>query len=115
MIQKLLGLPVVASEQGHEVDNLIIYLHALMVVLFVGWLLYFVFVLVRFRRSRHPKADYQGVRSHASKYLEVAVALVELILLVGVAVPFWARAVDKVPKPEEATTVQVVAQQFAWN
>jgi cytochrome c oxidase subunit 2 len=114
-MEKLLGLPVLASEHGRQVDDLIIYVHWLMIILFVGWLSYFAYVLFRFRKSRNPKADYFGVRSHASNYLEAAVALVEVILLVGVAIPFWARAVDKFPPESESTRIQVVAQQFAWN
>lgn len=86
-----------------------------MIVLFVGWLSYFAYTLFRFHKSRNPKADYFGVRNHASSYIEGAVALVEGILLVGVAVPFWAKAVEKFPKESESTRVQVVAQQFAWN
>jgi len=114
-MQKLLGLPVVASEHGRQVDDLIIYVHWLMIVLFVGWLAYFAYALFRFRRSRNPKADYHGVRNHASNYLEGAVALVELVLLIGIAIPFWARAVDRFPDKKESTEIQVVAQQFAWN
>src|SRR6516225_2933056 len=112
---KLLGLPVLASEHGRQVDDLIIYVHWLMIILFVGWLAYFGYVLFRFHRSRNPKADYFGVRNHASNYLEGAVAIVELVLLVGIAIPFWARAVDKLPEKKQATEIQVVAQQFAWN
>ena len=111
----LLGLPVLASQHGEQVDNLIIYVHWLMGVLFVGWLGFFAFVLFRFHRSRHPKADYVGVKTHASTYLEGAVALVEAILLVGIAIPFWAKAVDKFPDKHEATVVHVVGQQFNWN
>jgi cytochrome c oxidase subunit 2 len=114
-MDKILGLPVLASEHGREVDNLIIYVHWLMILLFVGWLAYFAYTLFRFRRSRNPKADYHGVRSHFSSYLEVGVAVVEGVLLLGLAVPYWARAVDKFPAQEQSTVVQVVAQQFAWN
>ena len=39
-MEKLLGLPVLASEQGKGVDNLIIYVHWLMIALFVGWYMY---------------------------------------------------------------------------
>lgn len=111
----VLGLPELASEHGRSVDNLIIYVHWLMIILFVGWLGYFAYTLIRFRKSRNPKADYYGVRNHASNYIEGAVALVEAILLLAVAVPFWAKAVDKFPKKEDSTLIQVVAQQFAWN
>ncbi len=116
-MEKLLGLPVLASEHGKNVDNLIIYVHWLMIVLFVGWLAYFAYALFRFHRSRNPKADYIGVKSHASSYIEGAVAIVEGILLVGVAVPLWAKAVGEghFPKESDSTVVQVVAQQFNWN
>jgi len=112
---KLLGMPPLASEQGQHVDDLIIYVHWLMIALFVGWLLYFAYVLVRFRRARHPNADYLGVRSHASTYLECAVAVVEGALLILLAVPLWAKAVDKFPDKRQATVVDVVGQQFNWN
>lgn len=111
----MLGLPELASEHGRSVDNLIIYVHWLMIILFVGWLGYFAYALLRFRRARNPQADYFGVRNHASSYLEGGVAFIEAVLLLAVAVPFWAKAVDKFPKQEESTLIQVVAQQFAWN
>src|SRR6185503_20235955 len=112
---KLLGLPVLASDHGRSVDDLIIYVHLLMIVLFVGWLAYFAYALFRFRRSRNPKADYLGVRNHASNYIEVAVAIVEGVLLLGVAVPLWGKAVGGFPAESESTVVQVVGQQFNWN
>jgi cytochrome c oxidase subunit 2 len=116
-MEKLLGLPVLASEHGKNVDSLIIYVHWLMIVLFVGWLAYFAYALFRFHHSRNPKADYVGVKSHASSYIEGAVAIVEGVLLIGVAIPLWAKAVGEghFPKESESTVVQVVAQQFNWN
>jgi cytochrome c oxidase subunit 2 len=117
--KKLLGLPVLASENGRAVDNLIIYIHWLMIALFIGWLGYFLFTLWRFNAKRNPKADHHGVRSHASNYLEIIVAGVEVLLLAAVAIPVWARASDITRLPTEdaanAVTIQVVAQQFNWN
>ena len=46
----VLNLPVLASEHGKSVDDLIVYVHILMVVLFVGWFGYFLYALVRFRQ-----------------------------------------------------------------
>jgi cytochrome c oxidase subunit II len=115
MIEKLLGLPPVASEHGAHVDTLIVYVHWLMIVLFVGWLAFFAYALIRFRRKRNPRADYHGVKSHASSYLEVAVALVEVVLLVGLAIPLWIKAVDRFPSKKQATVIHVVGQQFNWN
>src|SRR5437870_13713508 len=104
----ILGLPVLASEHGKDVDNLIIYVHLLMIVLFVGWLAYFAYALFRFHRSRNPKADYLGVKGHASSYIEVAVAVVEGVLLIGVAVPLWGKAVRDFPPESQSTVVQIV-------
>jgi cytochrome c oxidase subunit II len=114
-MNKLLGLPVLASEHGKDVDNLIIYVHLLMIVLFVGWLAYFAYALFRFHRSRNPKADYVGVKNHASNWIEAAVAVVEGVLLFGLAIPLWAKAADKFPDKSKATVIHVVGQQFAWN
>jgi cytochrome c oxidase subunit 2 len=114
-MDKILGLPVLASEHGKDVDNLIIYVHWLMAILFVGWLGYFAYTLFRFHKSRNPKADYVGVKNHASNWIEGAVAIVEGVLLVAVAIPLWNKAIDKFPAENESTVVQVVGQQFNWN
>jgi cytochrome c oxidase subunit 2 len=111
----LLGMPPLASSNGQDVDNLIIYVHWLMLALFIGWVAYFVYAVWRFQRKRNPRADYYGVRNHASSYIELIVALVEAVLLIFVAVPLWSKAVDKFPDAKDATVVQVVAQQYAWN
>src|SRR5947209_13033280 len=97
-MEKLLGLPVLASEHGKDVDNLIIYVHLLMIVLFIGWLAYFAYVLVRFHRSRNPKADYVGVKNHASNWIEGAVALVEPCFFSAWALPSWAKARVSFPR-----------------
>ncbi len=111
-----LGLPLLASEHGGKIDRLILFVHVLMVILFIGWGAYFVYCLVRYRRKRNPQADHAGLKSHGSSYLEAAVALIEALLLVGVSIPFWMAEVDALPKPEEnAFEARIVAQQFAWN
>ncbi|MEY2410688.1 MAG: cytochrome c oxidase subunit [Verrucomicrobiota bacterium] len=115
-VKNLLGLPELASVHGRDVDQLIIYVHYLMVVLFVGWTAYFFYCLYRFRKGRNPKADHHGVTGHASNYLEVAIAIVEVILLLGFAVPLWAKVVDAFPtEKDNPVNVRVIAQQFNWT
>src|SRR5881396_2711569 len=114
-MEKLLGLPVLASEHGKDVDNLIIYVHWLMIVLFIGWLAYFGYALFRFHRSRNPKADYVGVKGHASNYIEGAVAVIEGFLLICVAFPLWAKAARDFPPEKDSTVIQIVGQQFNWS
>ena len=110
-----LGLPPLAAAHGAQIDNLIGWIHIFMLILFVGWGGFFLYTLVRFRQSRNPVADYTGVTSHRSAYLEVAVAVVEAILLIGFAIPLWAARVEGLPPENEALVVQVTGEQFAWN
>ena len=110
-----LGLPRLASAHGGQIDSLIGWTHLFMLLLFVGWGGFFTYALIRFRRSRHPVANYTGVKSHASNYSEVGVAVVEAILLFAFSIPLWAARVDSMPAASEALTVQVTGEQFAWN
>jgi cytochrome c oxidase subunit 2 len=110
---KFLGLPELASKHGAEVDHLILYVHLLMGALFVGWLSYFLYAIFRFNNKSNPKANYVGVTSHLSTYIEGAVAIVEAVLLIGFAIPLWAKSADDFPK--DSTVIRVTAEQFAWN
>jgi cytochrome c oxidase subunit 2 len=112
---KVLRLPELASAHGKDVDYLMVYLHWLMLALFVGWSLYFLYTLWRFSAWRNPRADHEGNQSKLPKYSEIAVVIVEAVLLIAVALPIWAKNVDNFPKPEDSTVIQVMAQQYAWN
>jgi cytochrome c oxidase subunit 2 len=110
-----LGLPPLAAAHGGQIDNLIGWIHIFMLILFVGWGGFFLYAIVRFRQSRNPVADYRGVTSHNSTYLEIGVAVVEAILLMGFAIPLWAARIGDIPPESEAVVVHVTGEQFAWN
>jgi cytochrome c oxidase subunit 2 len=110
-----LGMPALAATHGLQIDNLIGWIHIFMLILFVGWGGFFLYAIVRFRKSRNPVADYRGVTSHRSTYFEVAVAVIEAVLLIGFAIPLWAARVEALPPENEALVVQVTGEQFAWN
>jgi cytochrome c oxidase subunit II len=110
-----LGLPALASVYGGQIDNLIGWTHVFMLVLFVGWGSFFIYTLLRFRRSRNPVAQHAEVKSHALSFVEAGVLVTELILLFGFSVPLWAARVDRRPPESEALVVQVTPEQFAWN
>ena len=110
-----LGLPPLATTHGAQIDSLIGWIHIFMLLLFVGWGGFFVYVLMRFRKSRHPVANYPGVTSHFSSYVEGGVLVIEMVLLFAFSIPLWAARVDHVPSEKEALVVQVTAEQFAWN
>ena len=114
-MEQLLGLPPDASAHGPELDHLTVLIHWLMLVLFIGWGSFYIYTLIRFRQKRNPKASYHGVKSHISTYIESAVALIEVILLIALSIPLWSKRVDAYPAENEATVVQVTGEQFAWN
>lgn len=114
-MEQFLGLPPDGSAHGPQIDHLIALVHWVMFALFAGWGVYFVAVLVRFRASKRNPANYHGVKSHLSTWIEGAVVVVEAILLVVFSMPIWAERVDAFPSESGSTVVRVVAEQFAWN
>lgn len=115
VINNLLGMTERASDHAPLIDNMLEFCHWFMLALFVGWSCFFLFMLVRFHKSRQPKADYQGLRSHASSHVEFTVVLVEAIILLGFAIPLWGKRVLDMPAEDDATVVRVVGQQYFWN
>ncbi|OFV92403.1 MAG: hypothetical protein A3H95_04895 [Acidobacteria bacterium RIFCSPLOWO2_02_FULL_64_15] len=110
-----LGLPIAASAHAGQIDQMIVLVHWLMVALFVGWGVFFLFVLFRFRRGAHPRAVYTGAKGSVAKAVEIAVVVIEMALLIVYAIPAWAARVAQFPAETEAVVVRVVAEQFAWN
>jgi len=110
-----LGMPVQASTHAAELDHMSLIVHWLMLVLFVGWGLFFIYVLFRYRKGANPRASYAGAKGKISKGLEVGIVIAEIILLFFYAIPAWAVRVKAFPAENQAVVVHVVAEQFAWN
>jgi cytochrome c oxidase subunit 2 len=110
-----LGLPVAASAHAGEVDHIMVLIHWLMLVLFVGWSIFFVYVLIRFRRGAHPQGQLPGRQRFvvdvdrgrcARRRDRPARLLLDSVLA-------HQRRCDAAI--EWRTTVRVVAEQFAWH
>ncbi len=116
MLNRLFGMQPTASEHGYQIDQMLEFVHWIMLLLFIGWTTFFIFTLIRFHRSRNPKADYHGVRSRASSHIEIMVVVVVWVFLVGFGIPLWSKRVNG-PKPEEgvADRVRLIAEQYKWN
>ena len=109
-------LPPDISVHGATIDSLIIYVHYFMALLFVGWGIFFVYCLIRFRSAARQSATYEPIKAKPSKFLEMVVVAVEAVLLVGFSIPVWAAYRSHPPAPEtNPLEVHVIAQQFAWN
>lgn len=114
-ITEYLGLPAGASAHAHQLDFMTGLVHWLMLILFLFWAPFFIYTLIRFRKSRHPVANYEGVRSRASSYGEAGIVVVEALLLLGFALPAWSQLHRDFTPEQQALAVSVIGEQFAWN
>ena len=112
-----LGFPINASEHGLIIDHMNGWIHWLMLILFIGWGIFFIYTLYKFGlNNKNEKADYEGVKSHYSTYAEYGVILFEVFLLIAFAMPVWSMVKTNLPDIDNDTIeIRVIAQQFAWN
>lgn len=108
-------MPPDYSAHGGELDALNLYVHWLMLILFVGWGLLFLFMLLRFRAAKHKKANYHGTQSHLSKWAEIGVFVVEVFFLAFLSIPAWSRWTTRPDPAKNPLEIRVVSEQFAWN
>ncbi|MGI8605265.1 MAG: cytochrome c oxidase subunit II [Verrucomicrobiales bacterium] len=114
ILNRLQGITELASEHGEMVDHVMEFVNWFMLILFIGWTVFLGIAVYRFRAKKHPRANYHGVRNHASTHIEVAVILTEVVLLLGFAYPLWGRRVDEFPPGEDVLKVRAVGEQFRW-
>ena len=107
--------PPQVSVHGGQIDQLIDFIHWFMLILFVPWLMFFLYCLMRFRQRTGSAATYAPIKAKVSKYAEVGVAIIEVILLVGFSAPVWAEYKNSPPAADKRLEIRVVAQQFQWN
>jgi cytochrome c oxidase subunit 2 len=115
ILQKLLPMQPLASVEGRDNDTLMYLIHGLVLVLFVGWAIYYIVVLIKFRQTKNSKASDSHQAHQISSVVEWAVVIAELLLLFAFSIPFWAVHQASVPEGKNVMEVKVVAQQFAWN
>ena len=117
MDEKIYGwwLPPDVSVHGAKIDQLMSVLHWFMLLLFLGWGIFFVYCLVRFRARPGHVAMYTPVKGIGTKYIEAFVVVVEIFLLFGLSTPVWLAYKNNVPDAKKALHVRVVTEQFAWN
>ena len=114
-ISHYLGLPINAASHGSMIDSMIGWTHWLMLILFVGWGIYLIITIIKFSEKNHPKADYNGVQSHYSQYVEYGVIIFEAFLLIGLSIPLYAQLKTTLPNDNDVHHIRIIAQQFAWN
>ena len=109
------GLPINISTHGHEIDRLIWVIHGFMIALFIGWFLFLIYTILRFRARAGHQATYKLNHFKTPTYLEVGVALFEALLLTAFSFPIWHHVRREFPAKDKSIELHVVAEQFAWN
>lgn len=115
ILQKLLPMQPLASVEGADNDTLMYLIHGLILILFVGWAIYFIVVLFKFREKKGVKAVESHTAHKISSTIEWVVAVFEFFLLFVFSIPFWATHQAGMPTGKNVLEVKVVGQQFAWN
>jgi cytochrome c oxidase subunit 2 len=114
-INRWIGLTHNDSAHGGQVDHLMGFVHWFMLALFIGWSVYLVYVFTRFRQKNQPRADYYGVKGHASSHIEIGVIIVEVILLIGFAFPLWSQQSQDYPTRPDTIKIRALGEKFLWN
>jgi len=121
---ELFKSPPPITEHGWNVDRMIVFVHILMAVLFVGWTIYFLVCLFKFNESIHPKADYHGAKSKLWTTLaEYGVIAAEVVLIFCFAIPLWGEVMNDVKlaeikanaKDDTGLEIHILAKQFDWS
>jgi cytochrome c oxidase subunit II len=115
LMQEWLGMPVPAAAHAGDVDRIMVLVHWLMLVLFVGWApsscscsSASAAAAIRSRATTAPRrAGPRGSKAACSPR--------RWSLLAFFSIPVWSARVDALPAARESTVVRVVAEQFAWN
>jgi len=108
-------LPVAGSAHAADLDRVLLGVHSHMAIQAVLWGLFFLYVLVRFRKGAQSRARHAGLRPLVPALAIGAVIAGDAILLATSALPAWlARGAPPSPSTP-ALELRVVAEQFAWN
>ena len=82
--------PARRSAHGPAIDHLLVLMLIFIAVIFIAWLAFFLYCLVKFReRADHRSQSTRWPRAAFVKYAELSIILIELLLLFGVSTPIW--------------------------
>lgn len=109
------GFPPNLSTYGQAIDHLINLVHWFALLLFVGWGIFLIFCLIRFRKRDGHQAQYDVAHFKLPKFVEIGVVLFEAFLLIALSFPIWSKYKAEFPREEESLVIRVIAQQFVWN
>ena len=107
--------PVLASAHGGTIDRLMVIVFSFLFAVFLGWLAFFFYALVTFRKGKSPKASAEGMKGKWVYGLAGGLFVAEMILHFGLGGGVSAAQLSAISPTGDTLQVRVLAQQFAWN
>lgn len=110
------GLPLGASTYAHSIDFGIYLIHAVMILIFVIWGVFFTYLLIKYKKK--PGTSAKRDERHGiwrSLTPDIIVMVFEIVLIAVYAIPVWSRIKIDLPSPGSANVVAIEAQQWSWN
>ena len=108
-------LPPAASSHAALMDDLMRHVHWMVIGLFAGWAIYYLYVLFRYRSGRQPHAFREGTRGGVAIFVLVGVIVSEAVLLIGSALPLWFDRTSAGAPAANPLVLRVVGEQFLWS
>lgn len=108
-------IPELASAHGGAIDRLLVLLLTFLFIVFIGWLFFFAYALIRFRNSRNPVAASASLKVRWVYGPAAGLFAVELFIHFGLGARISAARLTEPSPSANAVQVRVLAQQFAWN
>jgi cytochrome c oxidase subunit 2 len=107
-------LPNVNDAYGNMIDHMYSVIFWIVTIVFLITEGFLVFCVIRYRSKEGRQATY----THGNKYAEIIWTVIPAIILIWLAIyqkQTWDFIREDFPPPNKSLTVQVFAQQFAWN
>ncbi len=115
MIERYL---VQASSYAASLDNVVNLIAILVGFWFFASLFTFFYLILRYRKKSHPKAEYvTGYEKHESRWVHWPHHLIlvcDIFIVIG-AVQVWVDIKQTLPAEAESEKVRVISQQWAWT
>ena len=112
------GLPIAASTYAKDIDFGIRLIHWAMFTIFFLWAIFFVYLLIRYKRREgvpaEREAEHHGVIS-TSLIPDIVVMVFEIGLIFFYAIPVWSRVKTQMPAEADSNRIDIISEQFAWN
>ncbi len=110
------GLPLAASSYAGSIDFGIYLIHAVMILIFIIWGVFFTYLLIKYRKKTGVAAQRDEAHGVFKSLIpDLIVMVFEIVLIAVYAIPVWSKIKIDTPASGNVNTVAIEAQQWSWN